>query len=65
MELKDLLRKAAMSQSRLARKIGTSQQKVSRWINGSQPEYYYLPLLAEALEVSVEAVVRSFLWEDK
>ena len=58
---KVLLVQAGLTQGKLARKIGTSQQKVSRWARGSQPEYYYLPLLVTALGVDMETVVRSFL----
>jgi len=61
MEFKVLLIRAGLTQGKLAKKIGTSQQMVSRWVQGRQPEYYYLPLLASALGVDIEAVVKSFL----
>ena len=34
----DLLRKAALSQSELAKAIGVSQSKVSRWTSGQMPD---------------------------
>ena len=34
----DMLRKAALSQSELAKAIGVSQSKVSRWTSGQMPD---------------------------
>lgn len=61
MELKILILKAGLTQDKLAKKLGTYQQKVASWINGSQPDYIYLPKLSEILGVTIEDVVNAVI----
>lgn len=61
MGFKILILKAGLTQDKLAKKLGTYQQKVASWVNGSQPDYIYLPKLAELFGVKIEDVVMAFI----
>ena len=53
--------KAGLTQKTLAEKIGTYQQKVSYWLNGGQPDYYYVPKIAEATGTTIADVVYAII----
>ena len=61
MGLKILMIKAGLTQKTLAEKIGTYQQKVSYWLNGGQPDYYYIPKIAEATGATIADVVYAII----
>lgn len=63
--LKELRKKAGLTQTELAEKIGATQNTVSNWEKGiAKPDIVRAPQLAAALKVSVETVVECFIKED-
>lgn len=49
-------RKAQLTQEQLAQRLGVSPQAVSKWERGSYPDGALLPLLADALHTSLDAL---------
>ena len=56
--LKAARRKARLTQERLGEKIYADRCTIQKWENGSRcPRTYFLPLLEQALNVSVQYLV--------
>lgn len=56
--MKELLKKAGLTQQELADLIGKSQRLVSAWCNGQcQPQVELLPDLSKILKVSIEELI--------
>lgn len=62
--MKELLKKAGLTQSEFAKQLGVTQSLISQWIAGlCQPNIKQLPRIAELLNVSVDDIVALFCTE--
>ena len=61
MTFKELMKRKGYTQAELAEIIGVNQATISGWQNGLRtPRTKQLPLIAKALGVSVNTLVKSF-----
>lgn len=61
MTFKELMKKKGYTQTELAERIGVKQPTISGWVQGlNQPRTKQLPVIAQALGVSVSTLVKSF-----
>lgn len=59
--MKELLKKAGITQSQLAIKLHVTQSLVSQWIRGiCQPNIEQLPIIAETLNVEIVELINTF-----
>lgn len=56
--LKRIRKEKSLSQVQLAEKLCCSQNEISRWENGLEPSIPNLIRIADALECTVDALVR-------
>ncbi|HIU80046.1 MAG TPA: helix-turn-helix transcriptional regulator [Candidatus Coproplasma excrementipullorum] len=62
--MKELLKKAGLTQVEFAKRLGVTQSLISQWISGiCQPNIKLLPNIAEILNVSVDEIVALFCAE--
>lgn len=60
MTFKEILKDKNITQSELASRVGLSQQSISAWCNGTAPKIRHIGVVAQALDVSVEDILRCF-----
>ena len=61
MTFKELIKRKGYTQEQLAEKLGVDQSTISGWQNGIRtPRTKQLPLIAQALGVSVSTLLKSF-----
>lgn len=61
MTFKELMKRKGYTQTELAEKLGVKQATISGWQNGLRmPRTKQLPVIAQALGVSVSTLVKSF-----
>ncbi len=59
--MRELLKKANITQEQLAKKLGVKQQTISAWVNGnSKPKLAMLPKLAKVFNVSINEIFNCF-----
>ena len=61
MTFKELIKRKGFTQTELAVRCGVTQATISYWVQGlNQPRTKQLPVIAQALGVSVSTLVKSF-----